>query len=84
MSAVIVRRGDARLVPVADAAFLLVEVRPDGTRVPAVRSMWGEGDVSASTFRTPEQAAFFAVEVLRAQGITSTLDVEPLQPGAKS
>ena len=76
-SPVVVRRGDARLVPVSSDC-VLVEVRTDGSRVPAVRAIYGEGDRKASTFPSRDKAASFAVLVLRAQGVDSTLDIEPL------
>lgn len=60
-------------------ACLLVAVLPDGSRVPAVRSMFAaEADERASTFSDPDAAARFAVEVLRALGVVATLDIEPL------
>lgn len=77
-SPVVVRRGDAQLVPVASEC-VLVAVQADGTRVPAVRAIYGESDREASTFPSPDAAARFAVEVLRALGVVSTLDIQPLE-----
>jgi hypothetical protein len=63
---------------------MLVEVQPDGSRKPAVRGGFGETDEKASTFRTPEAAASFAVQVLRAQGVIAMLDIQPLPAGVAS
>lgn len=79
---VVLRRGDAHLVPVDSGRFLLVEVLPDGTRRPAVRAGFNETDEQASTFPSAESAAFFAVNVLRARGVDSILDIEPLPRSA--
>lgn len=56
---------------------VLVEVRPDGSRVPAVKGAFGEDDLQASTFRDVDSAASFAVDVLRRSGCASVLDIQP-------